>query len=73
MIHATQLLFYRVCISKLKTDRDAFLNISTQPLLAAAVRVLVWYELAEDESSFQIERPGKPCPNWTIMTLIRVR
>jgi hypothetical protein len=49
---ATQLLFYRICLSKLKTDRHAFLNVATRPHLARAVRALAWYELAEDELSF---------------------
>ena len=46
---ATKLLFYRICISKLKTDRHAFLNVATSPHLAGAVRVLAWYELADNE------------------------
>jgi hypothetical protein len=49
---ATQLLFYRISLSKLKTDRDAFLSVAARPHLARAVRVLAWYELAEDELSF---------------------
>ncbi|KAI4868755.1 hypothetical protein F4820DRAFT_408645 [Hypoxylon rubiginosum] len=49
---ATSLVFRRVCLSKLKSDWDAFLNIAAQPHLAACVRVLVWHELAEDESAF---------------------
>ncbi|CAJ2508883.1 Uu.00g139090.m01.CDS01 [Anthostomella pinea] len=56
--HATNLLFHRVCLFKLKTDRDAFLNIAAHPHLAARVRVLVWYELAEDERSFSIPDLG---------------
>jgi hypothetical protein len=55
---ATQLLFYRICLSKLKTDRYAFLNVATRPRLARAVRVLAWYELAEDELSLSpLQKP----------------
>ncbi|KAE9376526.1 hypothetical protein N431DRAFT_554919 [Stipitochalara longipes BDJ] len=59
---ATQLLFYRICLSKLKIDRHAFLNIATSPRLAAAVRVLAWYELAEEEPSLSPLRP-RPAAN----------
>ena len=50
---ATRLLFYRVCISNLKRDRDAFLNVAARPHLAGAVRVLAWYELTEGELGLQ--------------------
>ena len=46
---ATKLLFYRVCLSKLKTDRHAFLNVAARPHLAEAVRVLVWLELTDGD------------------------
>ncbi|KAI1442829.1 hypothetical protein F5Y02DRAFT_420597 [Annulohypoxylon stygium] len=46
--HATDLLFHRICLSRLKKDRDSFLNIAARPHLAKCVRVLVWYELAND-------------------------
>ncbi|KAI1456224.1 hypothetical protein F4805DRAFT_458872 [Annulohypoxylon moriforme] len=45
---ATDLLFHRICLSRLKKDRDIFLNIASRPHLARCARVLVWYELAND-------------------------
>ncbi|KAL7619758.1 hypothetical protein AAE478_010300 [Parahypoxylon ruwenzoriense] len=45
---ATELLFRRICISRLKMDHDSFFNIVSQPHLANAVRVLVWYEIKND-------------------------
>ncbi|RKU47105.1 hypothetical protein DL546_003791 [Coniochaeta pulveracea] len=47
-----RLLYRRICISKTKLDRDNFFNIAQQPHLATAVRQVVWWELAEDESVF---------------------
>ncbi|OTB13847.1 hypothetical protein K445DRAFT_13551 [Daldinia sp. EC12] len=45
---ATNLLFKRVCVSRLKKDRDAFFNIASSPHLAQAARILIWYELPND-------------------------
>ncbi|OIW22512.1 hypothetical protein CONLIGDRAFT_220350, partial [Coniochaeta ligniaria NRRL 30616] len=47
-----RLLFRSICLSKTKLDRDSFFNISQSPHLAAAVVELIWYELAEDETTF---------------------
>ncbi|KAK9780697.1 hypothetical protein SCAR479_01883 [Seiridium cardinale] len=56
--HATELLFYQVKLSVLWSDRNAFINISNQPCLAKAVRVIVWDELCEGELSF-VEDPSR--------------
>lgn len=48
---ATDLLFSRIYISKLKSDRESFFNIAAQPHLAAAVQTVTWLEMAEDETS----------------------
>lgn len=45
--HVTYLLFKNIGLSRLKIDREAFLNVAARPHLARAVRVLTWYELAE--------------------------
>lgn len=45
--HVTNLLFKNIGLSRLKIDREAFLNIAARPHLARAVRVLTWHELAE--------------------------
>ncbi|KAL6872080.1 hypothetical protein J3F83DRAFT_633982 [Trichoderma novae-zelandiae] len=47
---ATSLLFSRIHISKLHSDRDTFFNIAAKPHLATAVRSVTWLELAEDET-----------------------
>ncbi|KAI1396755.1 hypothetical protein F4819DRAFT_474260 [Hypoxylon fuscum] len=44
---ATDLLFYRIGLSKLKKDRDAFFNIVAHPHLSTYVRVIVWHELGQ--------------------------
>ncbi|KAM0332546.1 hypothetical protein ACHAQA_002830 [Verticillium albo-atrum] len=45
----THLLFRQICISKLWSDRHAFLSIAAAPHLAAAVRTVVWYEMAQGQ------------------------
>lgn len=46
------IVFQRARISKARVDRLAFWGISSTPKLAAHVKELVWFELAEDESVF---------------------
>ncbi|KAK9413721.1 hypothetical protein SUNI508_11664 [Seiridium unicorne] len=45
-------------LSVLWLDRNAFINVSNQPCLAKAVRVIVWDELCEVELSF-VESPSR--------------
>jgi hypothetical protein len=45
-------LFYRIAISKLNTDRDAFLSICYSPHLAEHVHEVVWLELSWDVELF---------------------
>lgn len=56
---ATPLVFRRVPLSKLISDRDAFLEIASRPHLAEHVREIVWYELAPDEGSSFFDRLGR--------------
>ncbi|KAI1207854.1 uncharacterized protein F4807DRAFT_462297 [Annulohypoxylon truncatum] len=56
--HATDLLFHRICLSRLKKDRDAFFNIAARPHLAKCARVLVWYELGNDYPNWYL--PDQP-------------
>jgi hypothetical protein len=49
---ATTRLFYRIAISKLNTDRDAFLSICHSPHLAEHVHEVVWLELSWDVELF---------------------
>ena len=46
---ATTRLFYRIRISKLRTDRDRFLSICRSPHLAMHVREVEWLEIRWDE------------------------
>ncbi|KKP06389.1 hypothetical protein THAR02_01537 [Trichoderma harzianum] len=55
---ATGLLFSRIYISKLKSDRESFFNIAARPHLAAAVQTVTWLEMLEDETSFIHVEPG---------------
>ncbi|KAJ4858221.1 hypothetical protein T069G_06488 [Trichoderma breve] len=55
---ATGLLFSRIYISKLKSDRESFFNIAARPHLAAAVQTVTWLEMLEDETSFTHVEPG---------------
>ncbi|KAK4073536.1 uncharacterized protein Triagg1_5362 [Trichoderma aggressivum f. europaeum] len=55
---AADLLFSRIYISKLKSDRESFFNIAAQPHLAAAVQTVTWLEMLEDESSFNHDDSG---------------
>lgn len=45
---AASRLFYRISLSKLKSDRDAFLSICHAPVLAAHVREVEWLEVSWD-------------------------
>lgn len=49
---ATEFLFSRIYISRLKSDSESFFNIAAQPHLAVAVQTVAWLEMAEDETSF---------------------
>lgn len=51
-------LFYRIVISKLNRDRDAFLTICKSPHLARHVREVEWLELSFDVNLF--DRMAKP-------------
>ncbi|PKK55029.1 hypothetical protein CI102_337, partial [Trichoderma harzianum] len=55
---ATGLLFSRIYISKLKSDRESFFNIAARPHLAEAVQTVTWLEMLEDETSFTHVKPG---------------
>lgn len=71
---ATPILFNRIRISTLKTDRDGFFKIADSPRLARHVCTVVWEELNGDHTRFEPQiwdpsYPGTPFPwdEWPVL------
>ncbi len=61
VVVATTRLFYRIAISKLNTDREAFIAICNSPNLACHVHEVEWLEISYDVNLF--DRIGHQLPD----------
>ncbi|KAH6884424.1 hypothetical protein B0T10DRAFT_493175 [Thelonectria olida] len=68
---AASVLFYRIRISSLTADRDAFFNIAGSAHLSHHVRILVWEELNGDHERFHrrpwLSHSFPPWDEWPLM------